>query len=262
MRSLKPLLAAALGGIFLTAGPLLAADTGTVLITGSNRGIGLEFVRQYAARGWTVIATARNPAGADELNALAKANARIRVEALDVADDASIAAMAARQQGKPIDIVINNAGILGDVPAQTIGKLDKLVFDEVMHANTFGALKVSEALKANLLASQHKKVFAMSSGLGSSQLTERRGGFYSYRMSKAALNIGFRALAADWREAGIMVGIIAPGMVETELLRESGFTGRGISTEASVVGLLKVIDTMTLDSNGKVLNYDGQPIPW
>lgn len=262
MRLLETLWTAVLGGVLLSAGPSLAADAGTVLITGSNRGIGLEFVRQYAARGWSVIATARNPAGADELNALARANPRITVDTLDVADDASIATLAARLQGKPIDIVINNAGILGDVPAQTIGALDKRVFDEVMHANTFGALKVSEALKPNLLAGKHRKVFAMSSGLGSSQLTERRGGFYSYRMSKAALNIGFRALAADWRAEGIMVGIIAPGMVETELLRESGFTGRGISTEESVVGMIRVIDAMTLESNGRIVNYDGQPIPW
>ena len=102
----------------------------------------------------------------------------------------------------------------------------------------------------------------MTSGLGSSELTARRGGFYAYRMSKAALNIGFRALAADWRAAGIMAGIIAPGMVETDLLRASNFPGKGISTQQSVEGMRKVIDSMTLESNGKALNYDGSVIPW
>ena len=86
-----------------------------------------------------------------------------------------------------------------------------------------------------------------------SELTARRGGFYAYRMSKAALNIGFRSLAADWRGEGLMVGIIVPGMVETQLLRESGFRGRG---------MLKVIDGMTLENNDKAINYDGTVIPW
>ena len=240
----------------------IPAQAATVLVTGTNRGIGLEFVRQYAEAGWTVIGTARNPAAATELQALAKQHQGVTIEALDVADAASIAALAARLKGKPIDVLINNAGTLGDVPKQTIGALDHDEFDRIMAANTFGALKLSEALKPNLLAGQMKKVFGMTSGLGSSELVQRRGGFYAYRMSKAALNIGFRALAADWRGEGIMAGIIAPGMVETALLRASGFRGRGITTEESVTGMRKVIDAMTLESNGKALNYNGSPIPW
>jgi len=238
------------------------AQAATVLITGTNRGIGLEFVRQYAEAGWTVIGTARDPAKATELQALAAKHANLSIETLDVADPASIAALAARLDGRPIDVLINNAGTLGDVPKQTIGALDQAEFEQVMAANTFGALKLSETLKPNLLAGQQKKVFAMTSGLGSSELTANFGGFYAYRMSKAALNIGFRALAADWRGEGIMAGIIAPGMVETALLRASGFRGRGITTEESVTGMRKVIDAMTLESNGKALNYNGSPIPW
>jgi NAD(P)-dependent dehydrogenase (short-subunit alcohol dehydrogenase family) len=240
----------------------IAAEPATVLVTGANRGIGLEFVRQYAERGWTVIATARRPAAADELAAVARRHPAVRIEALDLADGASIAALAKRLAGRPIDVLINNAGLLGDVPKQTIGSLDRDEFDYVMNVNAFGALKLSEALKANVLAGRQKKVFALTSGLGSSELTARRGGFYAYRMSKAALNIGFRALGADWRGEGIMVGLIAPGMVETTLLRQSGFPGRGISAEQSVTGMLAVIEAMTLDSNGKALNYDGSVIPW
>ncbi|MBM3513726.1 MAG: SDR family NAD(P)-dependent oxidoreductase, partial [Alphaproteobacteria bacterium] len=147
-------------------------------------------------------------------------------------------------------------------PKQTAGTLDQAEFLAIINANTFGALKVTEAFKANLLASPMKKAFAMTSGLGSSELTARRGGFLAYRASKAALNVSFRALAADWRPEGIVVGIIAPGMVETDLLRASGFRGKGITTEESAAGMIKVIDGMTLETNGKALNYDGQTIPW
>ncbi|MFM8517250.1 MAG: SDR family oxidoreductase [Nevskiaceae bacterium] len=238
------------------------AEASTVLITGTNRGIGLEFVRQYAAQGWTVIATVRNPATATELVALATGNPKIRVEKLDVTDVAAVEALAAKYRGQPIDVLINNAGTLGDVPKQKVGSLDQAEFLAVINANTFGALKVSEAFKPNLLAGKTRKVFGMSSGLGSSAQTARRGDFYGYRASKAALNVSFRALAADWRAEGIMVGIIAPGMVETDLLRASGFPGRGITAEQSVRGMIQVIDRMTLESNDKVVNYDGSAIPY
>lgn len=250
--------------LFITLAASVAgvAQAATVLVTGSNRGIGLEFVRQYASRGDEVIATARNPDGAVELKALAARYPTIRIEKLDVTDVKAIESLAAKYRGKPIDIVINNAGILGNVEKQKAGALDQAEFLAVINANTFGALKVAEAFKSNLLASPTRKVFAMSSGLGSSELTARRGEFYAYRASKAALNIAFRALAADWRAEGIVVGIIAPGMVETELLRASGFPGRGITPEQSVLGMMKVIDEMTLENNGKAINYDGKPIPW
>jgi NAD(P)-dependent dehydrogenase (short-subunit alcohol dehydrogenase family) len=239
-----------------------AAEAATIVVTGTNRGIGLEMVRQYAAAGWEVIGTARNPEAASELQALSKQYKGISIEKLDVADVRSIEAFAARIKGRPVDVLVNNAGTLGDVPKQTIGSLDLDEFNKVMAANAFGALKVSEALKPNLLAGQMKKVFGMTSGLGSSELTARSGRFYAYRMSKAAVNIGFRALAADWKPDGILVGIIAPGMVETDLLRASGFPGKGITTQESVAGMIKVIDGMTLESNGKAINYDGKPIPW
>ena len=238
------------------------AEAATVLVTGTNRGIGLEFVRQYAAQGWTVIATVRNPAAATELAALAAGKPNIRIEKLDVTDVEAIEALAAKYRGQPIDVIINNAGTLGVVPKQKIGGLEQTEFLAVINANTFGALKVSEAFKSNLLVGQTRKVFAMSSGLGSSAQTARRGDFYGYRASKAALNVSFRALAADWRGEGIMVGIIAPGMVETDLLRASGFPGRGITAEQSVRGMMQVIERMTLDSNDKVVNYDGSVIPY
>lgn len=248
------LLLAGFGGV--------AADAATVLITGTNRGIGLEFVRQYAARGDEVIATARNPDSATELKALAATYKSVRIEKLDVTDVKAIEALAAKYRGKPIDVIVNNAGTLGDVAKQKAGSLDQAEFLAVINANTFGALKVAEAFKPHLLAGKTRKVFGMTSGLGSSELTARRGDFYAYRASKAALNIAYRALAADWRAEGIVVGLIAPGMVETDLLRASGFPGRGITPEQSVLGMMTVIDEMTLDNNGKAINYDGKPIPW
>jgi NAD(P)-dependent dehydrogenase (short-subunit alcohol dehydrogenase family) len=239
-----------------------SAHAATIVITGTNRGIGLEMAKQYAEAGWTVIATARRPEAATDLNMLANKHKSVTVEQLDVADAKSIEAFAVRLKGKPVDVLVNNAGMLGDVPKQTIGALDHEVFNQVMAANTFGAVKLTEALKPNLMAGQMKKAFGMTSGLGSSALVTRRGGFYAYRMSKAALNMGFRALAADWRADGIMVGLIAPGMVETDLLRASGFPGRGITPQESVAGMMKVIDGMTLESNSQAINYDGKPIPW
>lgn len=248
--------------LMLSALSVTTALAETVLITGTNRGIGLEFVKQYAERGAIVIATARRPSEAKELLALAAQHPKVTIEALDVTDVAAIEALALKYRGKPIDILINNAGTLGDVPKQSIGSLDQAEFLYVINANTYGALKMAEAFKLNLAASTQKKVFGMSSGLGSSAMVTRRGGFYAYRASKAALNIVFRSLAADWRDQGIIVGIIAPGMVETDLLRASGFQGRGITPTESVAGMIKVIDGMTLDNNGAAINYDGKVIPW
>lgn len=239
-----------------------AADASTVMITGTNRGIGLELAKKYAKAGWDVIATARNPDAATELTALAAKHKKIAIEKLDVTDVGQIETLAKKYEGKPIDVIINNAGTLGDVPKQTIGDLDQAEFLAVINANTYGALKVAETFKPNLVASQMKKVFAMTSGMGSSEITNRRGGFYAYRASKAALNVAFRALAADWRPEGIMVGIISPGMVETDLLRASNFRGKGISTEESANGLMKAVANMTLENNSKPVNYNGETLPW
>lgn len=257
MRHLPSLLA-----LLLLASVSTAASAETVLITGTNRGIGLEFVRQYAERGAKVIATARNPDTANDLRAMAAKYPNVTIEKLDVTDVAALEALAVKYRATPIDILINNAGTLGDIGKQRSGSIDQQEFLYVINANTYGALRLTDAFKAQLLASGKGKAFGMSSGLGSSEQIASRGDFYAYRASKAALNIVFRALAADWRKEGILVGLIAPGMVDTDLLRASGFTGRGITPEQSVRGMIKVIDEMTLESNNRVVNYDGKIIPW
>ena len=128
----------------------------TVLVTGSNRGIGLEFVKQYAARGWTVIATARTPEAATELAAVAAKFSLVRIERLDVLDGAGIQALALKYEGTPIDVLINNAGLLGDLARQSLGALDYSEFQNVMGVNSYGPLAVSDAFRKHVASSRQK----------------------------------------------------------------------------------------------------------
>ena len=159
----------------------------TVLITGADRGLGLEFTRQYAARGDTVIATCRHPEHASELQAIAAANKTIIVETLDLSDDTGVRSLASKYHGKPIDVLINNAGTLGNRDDQMLGTFSRKGFHDVMDVNAFGPLVVSEAFRDNVAASKEKKIVAVSSSsLGSiaraADLPRRP---YFYRMSKA-----------------------------------------------------------------------------
>ena len=174
----------------------------------------------------------------------------------------AIKALAAKLKGKPIDLLINNAGTLGDLPPQTVKTFEKATFETVLMTNVYGPLAVSEAFRENVAASQGKKIVALTSGLGSATLTQRRGGMYAYRASKGALNVSMRALAADLKPQGIIVGIVAPGMVETDLLAASGYKGPALKVNESVAGLMKVIDGVTLENNDKAVNYNGEVIPW
>jgi NAD(P)-dependent dehydrogenase (short-subunit alcohol dehydrogenase family) len=240
-----------------------AADVApaTVLITGSNRGIGIEFVRQYAARGWRVIATTRDPATATELAALAKTNPKlITVEKLDVANAADIAALAAKYKGQPIDVLLNNAGTLGEPARQSFQQLDYATFEEVLHVNTYGPLAMSRAFLDNVLASKQKKIVAITSGLSSIENTKRFGSLYFYRISKAGLNMAMRTLQVELRSKGVKVGILAPGVVETRLLRQSGFGGQGMTPEESVRTTMRNIDQ--LDDSADMRINTGEKLPW
>ena len=176
-----------------------ASTPGTVLVTGANRGLGLEFARQYAAAGWNVIATARDPEHAAELRALAAANRKIAIDALDVTDHASIAALAAKHARTPIDVLINNAGVLGDLDAQKLGSLDHAEFERVMDVNVYGALAVAEAFRDSVAASSQKKIVSITSRSGEISQPGYRGPYF-YRASKIALNMVMRVLADDLRE--------------------------------------------------------------
>ncbi len=250
--------AAILAGALFAQG---AAQAATVLITGSNRGLGLEFTKQYAAQGWTVIATARDPTAAKELNDLATKNKSVLVEQLDVTDADSIAALAAKYKGKPIDVLINNAGILGDVPKQSLGKLDRELFHQVMDTNVFGAWAVTEAFRDNVAASEQKKIVGLTSLLGS--ITNAGPGHSYYKASKAALSMGLRALGGEMRKQGVIVGMIAPGVADTDMLKEFGYVGPlTVSASTAVEGMIKVIAGMTPETVRKPINYDGKPFEW
>lgn len=237
-------------------------DRPTVLITGSNRGIGLAFAQYYAAEGWNVIATARRPERADELKALQRQFPQVAIEQLDVTNLEQIDALAEAYRGQPIDVLINNAAVLGDLPTQKVGGLDRDAFQQVMLVNVFGPLKVSEAFAEHVAMSEQKKIVALTSGLGSLKLMGQMSGFYYYRMSKAALNMGMLGLRKDLKDRGIIVGLVAPGMVDTQLLADSGYRGKSLTPADSAAGVAQNIAALTAEDPGKPINVDGKVLPW
>ncbi|MDX2225360.1 MAG: SDR family oxidoreductase [Rhodospirillaceae bacterium] len=251
-----------LAAILLCAGVLAhPAAAETVLVTGANRGIGLEYVKQYAAKDATVIATARTPARADELNALAKANPKIKVEALDVTDLAAIDALAAKYKGTAIDVLINNAGITGDTTKQRFGTIDYADFDAVMRTNVMGPLKMTEAFTEHVAAGAAKKVVVITSSEGSiAGATANRQPFY--RGSKAAVNMVMRNVSHALKDKGIVVVLVNPGPVDTDMM--AGARGRmPLRTPTlAVTEMTAVADKATLADTGKFFNFDGTELQW
>lgn len=239
--------------------------TPTALITGSNRGIGLEYVKQYAARGWKVIATCRNPEAAADLQALAKANPAIVVEKMDVTDLAQIDALSARYKDQPIDVVVNNAGFTGggtgDGMKQLFARqLEWPAFDTVLKTNVIGPLKVTESFLPQLLASQQKKLVNVSSSEGSiAGVTSPR--LFFYRSSKAALNMEMRNVAISLKGKGVAVALINPGMVDTDMMKSLPKSMLR-SKEDAVKDLIRITDQLNIENTGTFWNYDGQVLPW
>jgi NAD(P)-dependent dehydrogenase (short-subunit alcohol dehydrogenase family) len=242
--------------LVLLAQPAWGADQPhTVLITGANRGIGFEFVKQYADKGWTVIATCRNPEAAENLNAFAAQNEGVVVERLDVLDHAGIDALAARYQDQPVDVLLNNAGLMrGPDPEQTIGTIDYQEFDRFYHINVVGPLKVSEAFYPNVAASEYKTIVALTTGKG------RRGipvpGFSLYKSSKAALDSLQQEMAIRWRREGAKVVTLLPGRVLTHGEQDSGGAGV-VDIEVSISGMIQVLDNLTAEQSGHTIGWDG-----
>ena len=223
----------------------------TVLISGANRGIGLEFARQYAADGWSVIGTARDPAAATELTRL---GTQVTVYPLEVTDPASIAALARSLAGVPIDVLIANAGVPGVfTPAEDIRRAD---FIEVMAVNSFAPLALATALRPNLEAGTLKIAAAVSSLMGSIGANDW-GTQYVYRASKSALNVMWGSLALEWKPLGITCILLRPGMVKT---RMTNFTG--IEPEESVTGTRRALASLSFTDSGGIVGYDGKSIPW
>lgn len=235
----------------------------TILLTGSNRGVGLALAQEYAAKGWNVIATCRTPSKAKDLRALAASNPKVLVERLDVTDVRQISKLAEKYRGVPVDVLFNNAAWLGEpIRNQQFGNLDEDMFVEVMKTNVYGPLKLSEAFVDNIAASQQKKIIGMTSGLGSLTLMARMSRFYYYQMSKAAMNMGMRALRNDLRSRGITVALLAPGMVDTDLLDASGYKGKSLTPAESAASLYVMVAALTPEDKGVPVNVDGKPIPW
>ena len=229
-----------------------------VVVTGANRGIGLELVRQLHVRGDVVEACARNPADARELQALA--GDRVSLHRVDVTDAASVRGLADALGTSAIDLVFNVAGVYGG-PRQSLRQLaDDLVLDDVAHTfdvNAIGALRVVVALLPHVRRGTAKKLVHVTSGMGSIS-DNTSGGYYAYRMSKAALNMMSRSLAVDLRGEGIASYVINPGWVQTDM----GGAAAPIPVAEAVRGILREIDRATLADSGEFLNYRGNRYPW
>lgn len=237
----------------------------TVLITGASRGIGFELARQYADRGWGVVATCRNPAEADALRGLALNYPNVIIEELDVTDFDEMDALAERYRGVPIDVLLNNAGILGGNERQKFGSFDYSAFDEVMAVNVVGAIRMVELFVDNVAASDQKKIMNISSAVGSVSMTF--GGQNFYRASKAALNMSMRTIAKELRRSDdpgrkeIIVGLIHPGVVATDFAKNVPIPM--ISPEESAAGVIAVIDSyQDRRQSGDFMSYTGKELPW
>ena len=225
-------------------------NKGVVLVTGANRGLGLEFTKQLQETGYEVIGTARSPGKATELRATGA-----RVEQLDVASPESVEALASRLKGVPIEILINNAGMLNS----TDSSLDTLNFEAMertFQVNSLGPLRVTQALLPNLRAGGKKTIVNITSIMGSIELST--GGFYSYRTSKTALNQINKIISAELAPQGFTSVVIHPGWVKTDM----GGSAASLAIPESISAMLEVIEGLSVESTGKFYNYDGKELPW
>lgn len=229
--------------------PKAGSQSGVVLITGANRGLGLEFARQYAADGWTVLGTARKPDEALALSALG-----VEVLPLDVTDRESIASLAIALEGRPLDMLINNAGIFPRL--SSIEDVDADSYAQILMVNTLGPVLVTQALLPNLRQGALKRIINITSQLGSIENSD--GSHYGYRESKAALNMFTKSLAAELGPEGFISLAIHPGWVQTEL----GGEGARLTPEESVTAMRKVIDHVTPENNGEFRAFYGDRLPW
>jgi NAD(P)-dependent dehydrogenase (short-subunit alcohol dehydrogenase family) len=230
-----------------------------VLITGANRGLGLEFARQYSADGWEVIATARNPKQSEELQRLAKSKS-VTLQVLDVASDDSVKHLAEVLNSRPVDLLILNSAIfIRD--GNKVGELNFAGWRESFETNVLGAMRVAQALIENVAASKRKQIVAISTGMGSLQTlatTIEFGSAYQYRSSKAALNMAMSILAKEVEQHGISVLIFSPGWVQTDM----GGPNAALTPEQSIAGMRKVLEGNPMELTGKFLSYDGSTWPW
>ena len=220
------------------------------IVTGANRGIGLELARQLAERGDTVIGTARAPESASDLNALG-----VRVEALDLESPKSVAAFARKLKGAPVDLLVHNAAV--GVAGPAVEEVTAEELESHFRVNAIGPLLLTQALLPNLRASERRLVVAISSGLGS--IAENsNGGWVAYRVSKTALHQLMQTFSAEHSKDKLTFVLISPGWVRTRM----GGQDAPLSPEESVRAVLKVVDRLTPKDSGRFFNQRGREIPW
>lgn len=226
------------------------------LITGANRGIGLEFVRQLSERGEQIVATARRPRNADKLQSLAdRADRDIEVLELDVTDDKSVRHLKSHFKGSELDIAINNAGQLlsGGEP----GDINYRNIQKSVEVNTEGPLKVIDAVLPALQEADNPKIVNITSKMGSIA-DNRSGGSYAYRISKAGLNMATRSLAQDLKSHDVVAFVLHPGWVKTDMGGQNAL----ITPEQSVENMIAIIDDATKQQTGTFLEWNGNEVPW
>lgn len=229
----------------------------TVLITGANRGIGLEHTRRFAARGAQVFATARSPAEAKELQALAASEeGRIKILAYDASDPEAPARLKAALGDTPLDLLFANAGAMGGKD-QSFGSVDVEGVLQLIRTNALAPLKLAEALADNVARSQRKLVAFQSSLMGSVG-DNGSGGYYAYRLSKGALNMVAKGVSNDLRPRGVIAVALHPGWVKTRMGGESA----PVSAQECVAGQQRLLDSLTPADSGRFFNYDGKELPW
>lgn len=228
----------------------------TYLVTGTNRGIGLEFVRQLLTRGETVLATCRDIDKADELRALQQESESLELFELDVAESTSLNNFPKRLEGRAIDVFINNAGVYGPRGA-SFGKVEGEEWLDVLRVNSVAPILLTQLLIQNFRKGRARKLVYITSKMGSID-DNQGGGQYIYRSSKTALNSAVKSLSVDLADAGFSVGLLHPGWVQTDM----GGPNALIDTQASVSGMLGVIDKLNLQNSGSFFNYDGNEIAW
>ncbi len=228
----------------------------TILITGTNRGIGLEFTKQYLARGDRVIATCRDIEAADALQKLRSDHDKLEVQQLDVSSAESILKFVQQLADTPIDIFINNAGVYGPRNAK-FGEVDGQLWASVLQVNSIAPLMLSQLLMPNLRQGTDKKMVYLTSKMGSID-DNSGGGSYIYRSSKTALNSVVKSLAIDLAGEGFRAAVLHPGWVLTDMGGQNAL----IDTKTSVTGMLQVVDDLDQQSSGSFFNYDGSIIAW
>lgn len=238
--------------LLLMSSTIFASETNqrTVLITGANRGLGLEFARQFNAKGYHVIGTARKPQQAKKLEALG-----VQVEQLDVTDASSVSHLAKQLKNQPIDILVNNAGIL--VRDRNLNDLKIKDLERTLQVNTIGPMRMVKALMPNLKAGHEKRIVNISSRLGSIE-ENTSVGYYSYRASKAALNQLNRSLSNELQRKGFITIAIHPGWVRTDM----GGHFATYSTKSSIKRILRVLEGLTPQDSGRFFDLNGKPLPW